>query len=154
MDQPQHRRPTRCTALRADGLPCRTSAVRGTDPPRCAPHGGGRAPVGAPRGNQNARTHGLYASTVMPAEIPTSDRVIAELAARYVLLSRHVDRLLAQDHADDRELARLFTLYSTTASRLARLLLQREAHWAISARLRTAVALAPRHRSGDPGGQP
>ena len=30
----------RCTALTAAGRPCQAWAVRGTDPPRCAAHGG------------------------------------------------------------------------------------------------------------------
>ena len=32
--------------------------MRNSDPPVCAPHG--RRGIGAPRGNQNRRTHGLY----------------------------------------------------------------------------------------------
>ena len=52
---------TRCTATTRGGQPCRGWAVPGTDPPRCAPHGGVAARPGAPEGNQNARTHGGYA---------------------------------------------------------------------------------------------
>jgi len=54
-------RSKRCTAVRADGDPCRAWAVRGTDPPRCAAHGGTDAPIGAPPGNVNALQHGAYA---------------------------------------------------------------------------------------------
>ena len=54
-------RSKRCTAVRADGEPCRAWAVRGTDPPRCAAHGGTDSPIGAPRGNTNALKHGYYA---------------------------------------------------------------------------------------------
>jgi hypothetical protein len=54
-------RSKRCTAVRADGEPCRAWAVRGTDPPRCAAHGGTDAPIGAPQGNTNALKHGYYA---------------------------------------------------------------------------------------------
>ncbi len=47
----------RCGALtRAGGL-CRAPAVK--DKLRCRKHGGA-AGVGAPKGNRNARTHGLY----------------------------------------------------------------------------------------------
>ncbi len=52
---------TRCTATTRGGQPCRGWAVPGTDPPRCAPHGGVAARPGAPEGNQNACTHGMYA---------------------------------------------------------------------------------------------
>ncbi len=49
----------RCGALtRAGGL-CRAPAVKGRL--RCRKHGGA-AGVGAPKGNRNARTHGLYAA--------------------------------------------------------------------------------------------
>ena len=49
----------RCGALtRAGGL-CRAPAVK--DKLRCRKHGGA-AGVGAPKGNRNARTHGLYAA--------------------------------------------------------------------------------------------
>ncbi|MDF1515787.1 MAG: hypothetical protein P1S60_18415 [Anaerolineae bacterium] len=50
-----------CTATTRTGQPCRAWAVPGTDPPRCAPHGGAGAKPGAPVGNQNALTHGYYA---------------------------------------------------------------------------------------------
>ena len=49
----------RCGALtRAGGL-CRAPAVK--DKLRCRKHGGA-AGIGAPRGNRNARKHGLYAA--------------------------------------------------------------------------------------------
>lgn len=51
----------RCTAVRADGEPCRAWAVRGSDPPRCGVHGGTNAPIGAPARNTNALQHGAYA---------------------------------------------------------------------------------------------
>jgi hypothetical protein len=35
----------KCTAVRKDGLPCRAWAVAGSDPPRCAAHGGKRPPA-------------------------------------------------------------------------------------------------------------
>jgi hypothetical protein len=54
-------RSKRCTAVRADGEPCRAWAVRGSDPPRCSVHGGTDAPIGAPGGNANALQHGAYA---------------------------------------------------------------------------------------------
>ncbi len=60
-DQPIKRR-TRCTATTRKGQPCRAWAVPGTDPPRCASHGGVSAKPGAPVGNQNAVIHGFYAN--------------------------------------------------------------------------------------------
>jgi len=70
-------RSKRCTALRADGEPCRAWAVRGSDPPRCGAHGGTDAPIGAPPGNTNALKHGAYAdpSTLrrVVASIPDDD---------------------------------------------------------------------------------
>jgi hypothetical protein len=67
MDDPNNRNSVRCTATCADGSPCHSRAtvgpwaVRGTDPPRGAPHGGGQASVGVPRGNQSIWSHAFYA---------------------------------------------------------------------------------------------
>jgi len=47
----------RCGAKTREGKPCMAPAVRGKT--RCRMHGGG-ASSGAPRGNANARKHGLY----------------------------------------------------------------------------------------------
>lgn len=55
----QHKQ--KCTALTRSGDPCRAWAVPGTNPPRCASHGGVDAKPGAPVGNQNALKHGFYA---------------------------------------------------------------------------------------------
>jgi hypothetical protein len=46
----------RCTATRTDGRPCNGRPMRGRDV--CAAHAG---LTGAPRGNKNRLTHGLYA---------------------------------------------------------------------------------------------
>lgn len=48
----------RCGARTRDGDACRAPAVRGKA--RCRMHGGARR-CGAPKGNGNARTHGLFA---------------------------------------------------------------------------------------------
>jgi hypothetical protein len=67
MDDPNNRNSVRCTATCADRSPCHSRAtvgpwaVRGTDPPRGAPHSGGRASVGVPRGNQSIWSHAFYA---------------------------------------------------------------------------------------------
>jgi uncharacterized protein YjcR len=47
----------RCGAKTRSGWPCKAPAVAGKQ--RCRMHGGAPG-SGAPRGNQNARTHGLY----------------------------------------------------------------------------------------------
>jgi hypothetical protein len=49
----------RCGARTRSGGSCRAPAVSGKR--RCRMHGGAPG-SGAPRGNQNARTHGLYTS--------------------------------------------------------------------------------------------
>lgn len=69
-------RNVRCSHTTAAGNPCRAWALQGTDPPACWAHSGRSSPsepvgrqgrAGAPRGNQNARTHGFYA-TVLDAD--------------------------------------------------------------------------------------
>jgi hypothetical protein len=49
----------RCGALTRSSGPCRAPAVKGKL--RCRKHGGAVG-VGAPKGNRNARKHGLYAA--------------------------------------------------------------------------------------------
>jgi hypothetical protein len=56
----------KCTATTASGKPCKAWAIRGSDPPLCAPHSG---LTGAPKGNTNAMTHGYYRRRVQPGEI-------------------------------------------------------------------------------------
>ncbi len=121
---------TRCSATTKAGRPCRAWAVRGTDPPRCAAHGGGKAPVGAPLGNQNALTHGFYSSR--PPELPPGapdltriERIIADLAAKQVALSTYIDR-----HKHDvptPDLVEMLRLHGQNASRLGRLLRDKRA---------------------------
>ncbi|WP_283805799.1 HGGxSTG domain-containing protein [Bradyrhizobium sp. YR681] len=52
----------RCGARTRDGDACRAPALRGKT--RCRMHGGARR-SGAPRGNRNARTHGLFTADAM-----------------------------------------------------------------------------------------
>lgn len=117
----RHHQPTRCTATCADGSACRAWAVHGTDPPRCAPHGGGKSPVGAPKGNQNALTHGFYAQIDVPEGGFTIDMLIAELSDKQAILSRYIDRLFADDDVDLKELMCLLRVHGMNASRLGRL---------------------------------
>ena len=155
MDERDNHHRTRCTATCADGSRCRAWAVRGTEPPRCAPHGGGQAPVGAPQGNQNARTHGFYARAELAPNEPspedwTIDTLIADYATRHFSLSRYVGRLLAEDNVDHRELSRLLTLYGKSASRLRRLFEERHIQQQASERLRAVIARALQRSAADP----
>jgi hypothetical protein len=117
----------RCSADCADGTPCEAWAVHGTDQPRCAPHGGGRAPVGAPLGNQNARAHGFYANTPSLGSSHDGriiDSIIADLHCKQWRLSRYID-----EHMDDlppADLARFLRIHAQGSSRLGRLLRDRE----------------------------
>jgi hypothetical protein len=52
----------RCGARTRSGRPCRSPAVQGKQ--RCRMHGGAPG-SGAPRGNKNARKHGLYTAEAM-----------------------------------------------------------------------------------------
>jgi hypothetical protein len=62
----------RCGAATRSGTTCRAPAVQGKA--RCRMHGGARR-SGAPRGNQNARTHGAF----------TQDGIAERRAIRAVL---------------------------------------------------------------------
>jgi uncharacterized protein YjcR len=62
----------RCGAATRSGTTCRAPAVQGKA--RCRMHGGARK-SGAPRGNQNARTHGAF----------TQDGIAERRAIRAVL---------------------------------------------------------------------
>jgi hypothetical protein len=128
-DQPAAQEACRCcNATCADGSPCRAWAVRGSDPPRCAPHGGGASPVGAPRGNENARTHGFYArvgGTPVPGDrtAESAEDTIVQLCATHMRIVRHIE-----EHKHELpvpELAALCRLYSSNLSRLTRLVMER-----------------------------
>jgi hypothetical protein len=126
--QPRQRTERRpCGATCADGTPCKAWAVHGTDPPRCAPHGGGSAPVGAPPGNQNARTHGFYAHIASPGASPdecTIDNIIADLYCKQRRVSRYIDENI--DDLPPADLARFLRIHGQNSSRLGRLLRDRD----------------------------
>ena len=94
-------------------------AVRGTSPPLCAAHGGGKRPVGAPKQNKNAQTHGLY-SKDQEDENPDSLRAILDrLKRRLEKLERYLE-----DHWNDLEpadLVRVTHLQAETVSRISRI---------------------------------
>ncbi len=115
----------RCTATCADGSPCRAWAVRGTDPPRCAAHGGASRPVGAPPGNQNALKHGYYAAHD-DSEDCSIDVVIDSLFHRQLQLDEYIDRIWQSDVTIE-QVTHLLRIHGQNASRLGRLLRDRRA---------------------------
>jgi hypothetical protein len=116
----------RCSATCADGSPCRAWAVRGTDPPLCAAHGGSEIRSGAPPGNQNARKHGYYAAGELPDEC-SIDAIIDNLYQRQLHLDEYIDQVLAGGSVSIEELAHLLRIHGQNASRLGRLLRDRRA---------------------------
>ena len=126
-------RPRKCTAISKDGTPCRGWATRKSDPPRCSPHGGGRAPTGAPKGNTNALKHGFQSqkpeSLPKPDEpgpdLDTIDDIYDDLARKQSRLSAYIDKHLKE--MDAFVVARLLTLHAQTATRLANILRDRAA---------------------------
>jgi len=115
----------RCGATTRAGKPCRAAATPGSNPPRCAAHGGTGKKPGAPARNQNARKHGFYAS--YDAAGITIDDVLADLAAKQAALSDYIDAHLTSADADLSALTHLFELHAQTASRLGRLLRDKRA---------------------------
>jgi hypothetical protein len=122
-----------CTATCADGSPCKAWAVRSSDPARCAAHGGGSRPVGAPAGNANALRHGFGAACPAgpdhgggnsPDEC-SIDTIIDLLYQRQLQLDDYIDQV--QEAATLIELTHLLRIYGQNASRLGRLLRDRRA---------------------------
>ena len=134
---------TRCTATTAERQPCRSWAVHGTDPPRCSSHGGAAGRPGAPKGNQNAVTHGAYArpraepvgahgadarrpSAPLPApcapavSAPSAgiDTQIDDLDRRIARLGAYIDNNAAD--LDPLDLVRLLDLHSKMIGRVTR----------------------------------
>ena len=113
---------TKCAAITKAGSPCRAWAVRESDPPRCSAHGRGKAPIGAPAGNQNAKSHGLYTNNgKAPFDL---DARITDLDRRVQQLSLHIDNNLHSLEAD--EYNTLFGLQGALTSRLGRLMRDRQ----------------------------
>ena len=107
----------RCSATTKAGRPCLARPVRGSEPPLCAAHGGGRRPVGAPEGNENALKHGAYAKAAGPPDLTGR---IHDLDRKIQGLSGYIDDL---DEKKEREhYAELLALYGQLISRLGRLM--------------------------------
>lgn len=112
----------RCTKTKDDGTPCKAWAVRGSDPPLCGAHGGGRARPGAPVGNKNAEKHGAYVA----APGGDLDRRIAELNRKIARLSDYIDANFDDSMADG-TLQGLLDAYGRLVSRVGRLERDRQA---------------------------
>jgi len=117
----------RCSATTRKGHPCKAWAVHGTDPPRCASHGGTKTRIGPPQGNTNAQTHGVYNQTCDP---PVDlDTRIADLNRRIEQLSAYIDQATIGSSDDGGidvdQYARLLSLHGQLTSRLGRLLRDR-----------------------------
>ncbi len=113
---------TRCTAQTAKKTPCKAWAVRSSDPPRCAAHGGGKQ-IGAPAGNKNAEKHGFYAAPDKP--LATIEDVIADLFAKQATISAYIDANISDIGVE--ALTGLLTLHAQTSSRLGKLLRDKHA---------------------------
>ena len=115
--------PRRCTATTAAGPPCRAWAVPGSEPARCAAHGGCGAIPSPPAA---AATHDREPAADFYANEPgavTVDQAIAGLVDKM----RRLDHLIAAHEDTNGYLIRLFTLYTQASSRLGRLLRDRRA---------------------------
>jgi len=110
----------RCTALCMDGSPCRAWAVRGSEPPRCAAHGGAR------RGSQKALPYGALARADLPEDC-TIDAIIDNLYQQQMRIDALIRDAAADEAASIGELARLLRIHGQNASRLGRLLRDRRA---------------------------
>ncbi len=138
-----------CTAIKADGMQCRKwavpgtepalchmpgdSEVRGSEPPRCAAHGGGKRRVGPPEGSTNALKHGVYLQVapvrpVDPAEadLPPLRRLMLDLVAKHARLSAYIDIHLEKEGLP--AIAHLFELHARTAWRLGWVMHQHRLH--------------------------
>jgi plasmid maintenance system antidote protein VapI len=113
----------RCSARTKAGKRCRGWAVRGTDPPRCGAHGGGKRPPGVHKGTQNSLKHGFYSAPV--GHLSSLDDIIQDLAIRQARLSAYIDRQGEAISID--EIVRLLHVHGRNASRLGRLLRQKRA---------------------------
>ena len=107
----------RCGATTKAGKPCKNWATHGSDPPRCAPHGGGVSTIGAPKGNTNALKHGFYSQAV------TIESAIDGLVDKM----HRMDSIITAGQLENADLFRVFELYTQASSRLGRLLRDKRA---------------------------
>jgi hypothetical protein len=94
--------------------------VAGTEPPRCAPHGGGRQRIGAPEKNQNRVTHGLFRQPDRPLENLTDvrQRLAGLIVQAQTFLAANITEL------DVAEIVRILELLGMLLARMARVIKQ------------------------------
>jgi hypothetical protein len=105
----------KCGATTKKETACKAWAIQGSQPPRCSAHSGRR--WGAPKQNQNAKTHGAYVTE--PPTISLTE-IIADLDRRRQQLAAYIDAHLAELDAD--AYTRLAALEGQLASRIGRLM--------------------------------
>jgi hypothetical protein len=133
-----HKRP--CTALTSSGRPCRAWAVGGSDPPRCAAHGGVKAranpassvqtappPEEPPILPQEAERSRFYARDPEAVSIEQTIAGLVDKLARLDDIIASYQEARSEPGEADPYLVRLFSLYTQASSRLARLLEARQA---------------------------
>lgn len=119
-----------CGATTKTGIPCGAYAVRGSDPPRCSAHLGRNRGAGAPKGNQNRRTHGFYGRFYTVEELEAlavyaaDDSLDSEIGVVRVALRRAL-RVLQDDGTDPATVAALTPLVYAGGRTVARLLRDR-----------------------------
>ncbi|MBN1640377.1 MAG: hypothetical protein JXA09_04005 [Anaerolineae bacterium] len=113
------RRPIRCTATTRRGQPCRAWAVQGSDPPRCAAHGGSAPP---PRVLDAGSAEAHCACSDPPDRGVDLETRIADLDRRIARLSAYIDRISPDDpDITLQDYTRLLALHGQLTSRLGRL---------------------------------
>ncbi len=120
----------KCQATTKSGRPCGAWAVRGSSPPRCSAHLGRNAGAGAPKGNQNRRTHGFYGRYYTADELDAlqqfaaDDSLDSEIGVVRVALRRAL-RVLQDEESDPAMVAALMPLIFAGGRTVARLLRDR-----------------------------
>ena len=109
----------RCSATTRAGEPCKAYAIR--DSQLCAAHSRN---VGAPKGNQNRKTHGFYTRPAVKLE--NIGDVATDLMAKQEQLSVYIDDQLLVG-IDSEEMMKLLALLAQNASRLGRLMRDKRA---------------------------
>lgn len=129
-----------CNALTASGQPCRSYAMSGSD--RCRSHRHlelGLTGAGAPEGNDNARTHGLYSPRLDPDDFLAMALTVGDDLADEVAFARIMVRKFAGmiDNTTDTEIA--VKLGRVLFAGLGRIALLLKAHQALTPERSDAV---------------
>lgn len=99
---------------------CDAWAMHDSDPPRCPAHREDGGPsVGAPVGNKNRETHGMYSASDKP--LKTIDDVLLDALGKQTQLSAYIEDKLTSNEASPQDMANLFALHGQNASRIGRL---------------------------------